>query len=430
MKEFSLYGEKTVLANGARVLSYTMPHIRSVSIILSYSIGSRFETDEHAGVSHFIEHMLFKGTPSRPSPEKIAEPIEGVGGGLNAFTSREQTSYWAKVPSTHFALAFDVLSDMLRNALFDAEELEKERGVIIEEIRATQDDPTDLAGELLNKIVWEEQPVGRPIAGSEETVGGLDRAALLDYFATHYNAANLVISVAGNVPHDEVVRRAEAAFGDLPRGAPEPARPAKLLQSAPRAGLISRPDKQANLMLGMPGLSYHDERRYTQRALDVILGSGMTSRLFLEIRERRGLAYSVGCYFAQMIDVGGGVVYAGVDPTKADETIRVVMEELRKLRDVPVPAEELARSKEFRKGRLLMSLEDSHSVASWLSSNELIYGTVPTPEEITERIDAVTVADVQALARDLFTPERFSLAVVGPYDDEARFLKLLETTAA
>jgi predicted Zn-dependent peptidase len=425
-----LYGEKTVLANGVRVLSFSMPHVRSVSMILTYDIGSRYETDEHAGISHFIEHMLFKGTTNRPNPEQIAEEIEGVGGILNAYTSREQTGYWAKVPSTHFANSFAVLADMLRNSLFVAEELEKERDVIIEEIRAGEDDPTDLVGELSNRLVWEEQAVGRPIAGTEESVRRIDRPAMLDYLARHYTPANLVISVAGNVTHAEVVRRAEELFGDLPSGETSPISPARLRQTAPRAGLIARPDKQANLVLALPGLSYHDERRYVQRTLDVILGSGMSSRLFIEIRERRGLAYSVGSYFNQLTDVGNGAVYAGVDPGKAEETVEAIIAELRRLRDEPVPADELARSKEFRKGRILMSLEDSQAMASWLGSNEIIYGEVPTPEEVTARIDAVTVADVSDLARELFTPERYSLAVVGPYDDEARWLKLLERLAA
>ncbi len=425
-----MYGEKTVLPNGVRVLSYSMPHVRSVSLIFTYNIGSRYEPDPQAGISHFIEHMLFKGTPTRPNPEQIAEQIEGVGGILNAYTSREQTGYWAKVPSTHFALAFDVLGDMLRNSLFDAAEMEKERGVIIEEIRASEDDPTDVVGELLNRVVWEEQAVGRPIAGTEETVGGISREAMLEYFGRHYNPANLVIGVAGNVGHAEVVARAEALFGDLAHGETKPVEQARMRQTAPRAGLVHRDDKQANLMLAMPGVSYHDERRYAQRALDVILGSGMSSRLFIEIRERRGLAYSVGSYFSQLADVGSGVVYAGVDPGKAEETIRAVVAELHKLRDAPVPAEELARSKEFRKGRMLMGLEDSQSVASWLASNEILYGEVPTPEEVVAKIDAVTIEDVQTLARDLFTPSRYSLAVVGPYDDEARFLKLLEEVAA
>lgn len=425
-----MYGEKTVLSNGVRVLSYSMPHVRSVSLIFTYNIGSRYEPDEHAGISHFIEHMLFKGTPTRPNPEQIAEQIEGVGGILNAYTSREQTGYWAKAPSTHFALAFDVLADMLRNSLFDAGELEKERGVIIEEIRASDDDPTDVVSELLNKVVWEEQAVGRPIAGSEETVGGIGRETMLGYFQQHYNPANLVISVAGNITHAEVVSRAETLFSDLAAGVVKPIEHARLRQTAPRAGLVHRNDKQANIMLATPGLNYYDERRYTQRALDVILGSGMSSRLFVEIRERRGLAYSVGSYFSQLADVGSGVVYAGVDPKKAGETIRAIVAELHKLRDTAVPAEELARSKEFRKGRLLMGLEDSQSVASWLSSNEILYGEVPTPEEVVARIDAVTIEDVQDLARDLFTPDRYSLAVVGPYDDEEHFLKLLEELAA
>lgn len=425
-----MYGEKTILPNGVRVLSFPMPHVRSVSMILTYDIGSRYETDEHAGISHFIEHMLFKGTPTRPNPEQIAEAIEGVGGILNAYTSREQTGYWAKVPSTHFARSFAVLADMLRNSLFLPAEVEKERDVIIEEIRASEDDPTDLVGELSNRLVWGEQAVGRPIAGSEESVRRIDRAAMLAYLGAHYVPANLVIGVAGNVTHADVVRRAEEFFGDLPAGEPARSTPARLQQAAPRAALLGRTDKQANLILATPGLSYHDERRYTQRTLDVILGSGMSSRLFIEIRERRGLAYAVGSYFNQLADVGNGAVYVGVDPTKAEETVGAVVGELQKLRDRAVPADELARAKEFRKGRILMSLEDSQTLASWLSSNEILYGDVPTPEDVTARIDAVTIADVQTLARELFTPERYSLAIVGPYDDAARWQRLLERLAA
>ena len=425
-----MYGEKTVLPNGVRVLSFPMPHVRSTSMILTYNIGSRYETDEHAGISHFIEHMVFKGTPTRPNPEQIAEEIEGVGGILNAYTSREQTGYWAKVPSTHFVRAFSVLADMLRNSLFPPNEVEKERDVIIEEIRASEDDPTDLVGELSNRLVWGEQAVGRPIAGSEGSVGRIDRAAMLAYLGAHYVPANLVISVAGNITHAEVVRQAEALFGDLAAGEPATLARAQFRQTAPRAALLTRPDKQANLMLTTPGLSYHDERRYVQRTLDVILGSGMSSRLFIEIRERRGLAYAVGSYFNQLADVGNGAVYVGVDPSKAEETVEAVSEELRKLRDLAVPADELARAKEFRKGRILMSLEDSQALASWLSSNEILYGDVPTPEEVTARIDAVTIADVQGLAQDLFTPSRYSLAIVGPDADEARWQRLLERLAS
>ena len=425
-----MYGEKTTLANGVRVLSFSMPHVRSVSMILTFNIGSRSETDEHAGVSHFIEHMLFKGTTTRPSPEQVAEEIEGVGGILNAYTSREQTGYWAKVPSTHFVKSFGVLADMVRNSLFDAEELDRERGVIVEEIRAGDDDPSSLVWRLSDEIIWDGQAVGRPIAGSEESVGRIERAAMLDYLHRHYTPANLVISVAGNVSHEAVVRCAEEAFGDLAPGEVSQMERASWQQTAPRAGLIVRPDKQANVVLTLPGLSYRDERRYVQRTLDVILGEGMTSRLFIEIRERRGLAYSVGSYFNQLADTGNGAIYAGVDPGKTRETVAAIVGELRKLRDIPVPTDELARSKELRKGRMLMGLEDSYAMASWLGSNEILYGFVPTPEEIAERIDAVTVADVQGLAAELFTPERYSLALVGPFEDEATWLAFLQGLAA
>jgi predicted Zn-dependent peptidase len=374
--------------------------------------------------------MLFKGTATRPSPEQVAEEIEGVGGILNAYTSREQTGYWAKVPSNHFARSFDVLADMVRNSLFDAEELDRERSVIIEEIRAGDDEPSSLVWKLSDELIWDGQAVGRQIAGSEESVGRVDRAAMLDYLHRHYVPANLVISVAGNVPHAEVVRLSQAAFGDLAPGEASQLSRASFAQTTPRAGLLSRPDKQANLVLTMPGLSYHDERRYVQRTLDVILGEGMSSRLFIEIRERRGLAYSVGSYFNQLADTGNGAIYAGVDPGKTREAVAAIVEELRKLRDVTVPDDELARSKELRKGRMMMGLEDSYAMASWLGSSELLYGFVPTPEEVAERIDAVTAADVQALAAELFTPARYGLALVGPYEDEAEWVAFIQGLAA
>lgn len=419
--------EKTTLANGIRVVTGPMTGVKSASLIFSYAVGSRFEPAPIAGVAHFLEHMLFKGTERRPDPMMISQEVEGVGGMLNAATGREGTSYWCKVPSTHFALSYDVLADILRNSVIDADELAKERSVIVEEIRSIQDSPEELVHEIIDEVVWGEQPVGRSIAGSEETVGAIDRAGMVDFWQRNYGPNRLVITAAGDVKHAEVVELTERFFGDLPApDAPDEWDQTANEQQEARVRLLERETEQAHLCLSMPALPYTTERRYVQGTIEAILSSGMSSRLFQEIREKRGLVYSVYGYFRPYIDVGQGVIYAGTDLERVEETVAASVEELRKLRDEPVPDEELRRTKDLRKGRLLMGLEDSRSVASWLGSQEITYGEIRSPEEVMERIEAVTVEEVQELARELFQPEKMSLALVGPYSDEEKFASLLK----
>ena len=422
--------EKSTLANGVRVVTGPMTGVHSASLIFYYNVGSRVEPANIAGVSHFLEHMLFKGTERRPDPMTISEEIESVGGLLNAGTGRESTSYWCKVPSTHFPLAFDVLADMLRNSTFDATELDKERKVIFEEIRSVQDVPEDLVHDLIDEVVWGDDPVGREIAGSEKSVGNIDRDSMVDFWSRNYGPDRLVIAAGGNVRHEDVVDLAETYFGDLP-----PAKNADtftkavVTQDAPRVRLVTRDTEQAHLCLSFPAISYLDERRFVQSTIESILSSGMSSRLFQEIREKRGLVYSVYGYFRGYEDVGQGVVYAGTDVDRVEETVQAIVGELKKLRDIPVPAQELENTKTLRKGRLLMSLEDSRSVASWVGSQEATYGEILTPEQIMKRIDAVTVEDVQTLAGELIRSDRFNLALIGPYESQDAFAELLSLDA-
>jgi len=418
--------KKTTLPNGTRVVTSRMEHVHSASIIFNYGVGSRYEANPEAGISHVLEHMLFKGTEKRLDPAMISEAIEGVGGMLNAGTGRESTNYWAKVPATHLELAFDVLADILRNSTFPEEELEKERLVIFEEIRSILDSPEDLVHDVIDEVVWDDQAVGRPIAGSEETVGGLTVDDLRHFLDRHYCPERLVIAVAGLVEHDEVVRLSERYFGDLAAGDGDVFEPAELRQQDKRVRLVTRPTEQAHLCIAHPALSYLDERRYTQGMIDAILSSGMSSRLFQEIRERRGLVYSVYGYFRQYADVGQGVVYAGTDLQRVDEAIEAVLGELRKLRDEAVPEEELQRTKELRKGRILMGLEDSRSVAGWIGSQELTFNEILTPSEVMERIEAVRADDMLELSRELFREELLSVALVGPYEDNEHFRGLLK----
>lgn len=419
---------KTTLSSGVRVVSGPMTGVKSGTLIVSYSVGSRHEPAPVAGVSHFLEHMLFKGTERRPDPKQISEEIEGVGGVLNAATSREGTSYWFKAPSSHFASGYDVLADIVRNSVIDESELDKERSVIIEEIRSVQDSPEELVHDVIDEVVWGDQPVGRSVAGSVETVGAIDRAVMVDFWRRNYNPERLVIAAGGDIRHDEVVALSERYFGDLEgRQTPDEMTRAEGEQSAARVRLVERDTEQAHLCIAMPALPYSTERRYVQSTIEAILSSGMSSRLFQEIREKRGLVYSVYGYFRPYFDVGQGVMYAGTDLERIEETVEALIGELRKLRDERVPDEELRRTKELRKGRLLMGFEDSRSVAAWIGSQEATYGEIKTPEEVMARIEAVTAEEVQELAQELFRPERMSLALIGPYSDARPFTNLLES---
>jgi predicted Zn-dependent peptidase len=422
--------EKTTLSNGVRVVTGTMSGVHSASLIFYYNVGSRIEPNPIAGISHFLEHMVFKGTEKRPDPMMISQEIESVGGIVNAGTGRESTTYWVKVPSTHFKLAFDVLSDMLRNSTFDETELDKERSVIYEEIRSVQDIPEELVHELIDEIVFPDDPLGRDIAGTEETVGSISRDTMIDFWKRNYGADRLVIAAGGDVRHEDVVELAETYFSDLP-ATDNPFVPSHvtITQDQRRVKLITKDTEQAHFCLSFPALSYHDDRRYVQSTIESILSSGMSSRLFQEIRENRGLVYSIYGYFRGYEEIGQGVIYAGTDVDRVKETIAATVGELKKLRDIPVPEDELERSKTLRKGRLLMSLEDSRSVASWVGSQEATYGEMLTPAEIMEKIDAVTVEDVQQLASEIMRDDRFSLALIGPFANEKEYADLLSLDA-
>ncbi len=417
--------DKTVLPNGPRILTAAMPHTRSVSINFFVGAGSRYELDEVAGISHFLEHMLFKGTERRPTPREIAETIEGVGGIMNAGTDRELTVYWCKVPSAHFARTLDVLADNLRHSLFAPEEIEKERAVIIEELHMVEDSPGDLVGVLIDEVLWPDQPLGRDIAGSDESVRGIRRQQMVDYLQQQYVPANTVLAVAGNVTHEQVVREAERLLSDWenrPFGAWFPAKDG---QTEPRVAVKQKKTEQVHLCLGMPGLSAFHPDRYTLDVLNSILGEGMSSRLFLEVREKRGLAYDVHSYVSHYQDTGAAVVSAGVDPKKLGPTIEAVLEELDRLKD-GIPEEEITKAREFIKGRLQLRMEDTRAVASWLGGQELLRKEILTVDDVVRIVDAVDAESLQRVARDVFRRDRMNLAVVGPQRGTARLEALLK----
>jgi len=417
--------EKTTLDNGLRILSSTMPHTRAVSIGFFIGVGSRFEDEEENGISHFLEHMLFKGTEKRPTAREIAEAIEGVGGAINATTGRELTTYWVKVPQGHLALAIDVLVDMLHRSKLEEEEIEKERRVIIEEINMMLDLPSDWVHLLLNQLVWPGHPLGRDVTGTKESVTKIDRERMFRYLARHYHPADTVISVAGGIEHQEVVGELSSALETWPGKEREAYLPVEEAQREPRVCLGYRETEQAHLALSLQGIPRSHPDRFNLQLLNTVLGQGMSSRLFLEVREKRGLTYSISSYVNYLYDTGSIGVSAGVDPRRIEAALEAILGELDRLRREPVPAEELKKVQEFMKGRLLLQMEDSLAVVSWLGRQEILEDRVLTIDEVLAAVDAVTAEDIQRVASERFREESLNLAVVGPFQEEERVRSLL-----
>ena len=423
--ENGLY-HKTTLANGLRVITAPMPHTRSVAVSVYVGAGSRYETEQEAGLSHFVEHLCFKGTERRPSSREISEAIDGAGGIINAGTDRELTVYYCKVAQPHFALSIDVLAELVRRPLFEPSELELERRVVLEELAMVADSPGQQVDLLLDETLWPDQPLGRDVAGSEESVRGLSREMVVEYLHRQYVPNNVVVSVAGAVSHEQSLEVISDALGDWSRGVPGSWFPAVNGQQAPQTKLKYKATEQAHLSLAVRGLPLQHPDRYALSLLSVILGEGMSSRLVQELRERRGLCYDVHTYAASFQDTGVFGVYAAVDPARAQETLSALLAELAQIRDDGVQAEELARAKEFAKGRLLLRMEDTRAVSDWLGAQELLTGRVRTADDVVELIDALTEEDLLQVARKLFVHGQLNLAVVGPYRSDRRFTSVLK----
>ena len=423
-KEVSEVFERTVLSNGLRVLSSTMPHTRSASMGIFVGAGSRYEDDARAGASHFLEHMLFKGTERRPAPELVSGVIESVGGVLNAATDREATVYWAKVGRDHFRLAIDLLADMVLHSTMEPAEVERERGVIIEELAMTNDQPDARAELLMDETLWPNQPMGRDIGGSKETVSSLTRDQLRDYHRAQYVPGNTVVSITGNVTHEEVVAEVQALMGDWTGGPAMDWYPVKRPCTQVDVAVEWRKTDQAHLCFAMDGVSSTHGSRYAVDLMNTVLGEGMTSRLFMEVRERQGLAYEVHSSADHFRDCGCLTVYCGVEPSKVDAAVSAIVGELEKMH-ARVGEEELRRAMEFSTGRLMLRLEDTRAVMSWLGAQELLYDRVRTPDEVIADVRKVTAEQIIAAAEACLTPGSIKLAVVGPYRSAARFRRLL-----
>jgi predicted Zn-dependent peptidase len=416
--------ERQTLSNGLRVLTAPMAQAQSVSCLVMLAAGSRYESRETSGIAHFSEHMFFKGTERRPTARDIAGEVDAIGGEFNAFTGKENTAYYVKCAAEHRDVALDVIVDMLRNSTFDAAEIDREKGVIIEEMNMYFDTPRDFIDGVYEELVYGDHPLGWDIIGRKETVQAATRETFLDYLGHWYKPSRMVVGVGGRIG-DGLAERVEELLGDLedaPTGAPEPAL-ASLNES--RVKVHTKQSDQAHICLGVRSRPLVDPDRYILMVLSTVLGGGMSSRLFTEVRERRGLAYYVFATNHSYTDAGSLYAQAGVDIERIDEAIDTVASELKKIAAESVPADELRKAKNFSKGRFVLQIESPHGLIMFGLRREVLEGRASEPEEVLAGVEAVKAEDVQRVAQELIDDEALRLAVIGPFDDAERFEKLL-----
>ncbi|MFD8528505.1 M16 family metallopeptidase [Streptosporangium canum] len=413
--------QRTVLPGGLRVVTESMPTVRSVAVGMWVGIGSRDEAPEHMGSSHFLEHLLFKGTPTRDALE-ISAAIEGIGGEINAFTAKEYTCYYARVLDEDLRVAIDVLADVVTSSLITPEDVEAERGVILEEIAMHDDDPSDMVHEQFSAEMYGDTPIGRPILGTVDSINAASRDRIAEYYRRYYLPTHTVVSVAGNVTHEQVVALVAAAYeragalgGDASPIAPRVSGPGA--EARPGVRVVHRPTEQANLVLGTTGLTRTDERRFALGVFNAALGGGMSSRLFQEIREKRGLAYSAYSYTSSYADTGQFGIYVGCLPSKIDEVLKICREEVLRVVADGITEEEIVRGKGQMRGGLVLGLEDTGSRMSRIGKGELVYDELLSVDDVLARIEAVTPEQISEVAGDVLN-RPMTLAVIGPYEDK------------
>jgi predicted Zn-dependent peptidase len=418
--------ERQTLPNGLRLLTAPMPQVPSTTCFIFLAAGSRYEHAENRGIAHFAEHMFFKGTERRPTARDIGVAIDGIGGEFNAFTGKEYTGYYVRCASEHREIALDVLTDMLRNSRFSPEEIEREKGVIVEEMNMYFDSPRDYIGAVYESLLYGDQPLGWEIIGRKETVRAATRDTFLDYIGRWYKPSRMVVGIAGRLA-DDVRADVERLLGDL-----QPADTGDFERlvpqqngNGPRVRVHTKESDQAHLVLGVPSYSIGHPDRYVLQVLATVLGGGMSSRLFIEVRERRGLAYYVHGVNHSYTDAGSLHAQAGVDLNRVDEAVTTIVDELKRIVDEPVPEEELQKARNFAKGRFVLQLESPQGLILFGLRREVLEGGSVEPDEVLAAIDAVTAEDVQRVAQELLGGRALHLALIGPFDDAERFEKLL-----
>ncbi|MDD5145646.1 MAG: pitrilysin family protein [Candidatus Pacebacteria bacterium] len=420
--------KKINLKNGLRIITVPAKNTQAVTVLVLVGTGSKYETKKINGISHFLEHMYFSGTKKRPSTIAVAETLDKVGGIYNAFTSEEYTGYFAKVDSAYFEIALDWVSDIFLNSLLPEKELKKEKGVIIEEINMYQDQPMSYVRVLWQKILYGDQPAGRSVAGTKESVSGIERKDLLNYMESQYVAKNTIVCVAGNIKEEESIEKVKKYFSKMRESLPKPKPKVFEKQTRPEVLAHFRQTDQTHLCLGARAYNIFHPKRYAQEILGTILGGGgmMSSRLFEEVRTKLGIAYYVDTDIDDNTDTGCLVTQAGVDNSKVEKAISTILREYKRISQTEVPKAELKKAKDNMKGKLSLLLETSDAKASFYAGQELLEKKILTPEKIFEKIDKISADDILKVGRDIFQPKNLNLALIGPFKEKEKFERLLK----
>ena len=424
MKQIIPY-KKITLKNGVRVIVAPMENTKAVTVLVLFGTGSKYETKKINGVSHYLEHMFFKGTKKRPKTIDISSLLDGVGGEFNAFTSEEFTGYYVKVASAHFDLALDVVSDIILHSKFDPKEVNRERGVIIEEINMNNANPMRSVMELWGELLYGDQPAGWPIAGTKKTVAGITRKDIVDYFNKQYVGDNAVVIVAGNTNREVALKKVKKYFSPLRHGKAYEKIGVVESQEKPAVLLHTKKTDQTHICLGARGFGLFDPKKYATQLMATVLGGGMSSRMFISVREKRGLVYYISTMADSDTDTGSLLTRAGIDNTKVEEAVRTIISEYRKIKKQKVSTTELTKAKNYIRGKTYLGLEASDDVAEFLGGQEILEDKILSPEEILKHLDGVTPSQIQSIAREMFVPENMNMTLVGPFDDKKKFEKLL-----
>jgi len=415
----------TKLKNGLRVLTIPQKNTRTITVLVLVGTGSKYEEKRVNGISHFLEHMFFKGTKKRPVPLKIAGPIENIGGTFNAFTSQDLTGYYIKVDASHLALALDMVADIFLNSLLPAKEIQKEKGVVIEEINMRKDTPMIHVTDLLEQFLYGDQPAGWDVAGTKKTVLSLSRGDLVSYVQSQYGAPNTVVCVAGNMNDKQVKEKVRKLFSGISQKKPQGKLGVIEAQKSPQVLLEYRKTDQTHLALAARGYNLHHKDRFVQDIMAAILGGGMSSRLFSEVREKLGLAYYISSSSESNPDTGFLATFAGVKNGNAQKAVEVIIKEYKKLATNKVSVKELQNAKDRLKGKMALSLESSDAKAEFYGVQEILENRFFTPEQLYDKIEAVRSSDIQRVAKDMFCAANFNLVALGPFKEKSEFEKLL-----
>ncbi|MBU3934468.1 insulinase family protein [Patescibacteria group bacterium] len=418
--------KKTTLKNGLRIITIPMKNTKAISFLVLVGTGSKYETKEINGISHFLEHMFFKGTKKRPNTLAIAETLDGVGGEYNAFTSNEMTGYWAKVSSQHQDIALDWISDIFLNSKLEEKEIEIEKGVIVEEINMGLDTPISYVNDLWDKILYGDQPAGWRIIGEKENILRFNRGKITDYLKNHYSSLNTIICAAGDIKPRIIEEKIKKYFKNINTAKPRQKKEVKEKQNKPESLIYFKKTDQTHLCLGVRAYNIFHSQKYALMLLATILGGNMSSRLFISVRERRGLAYYIRTIPESNLDTGCLVTSAGVDHKNVEDVIKLILKGYRSFKDKTITEKELQRAKDYYRGTMNLSLESSDSQASFYTSQELFKKEILSSEEIFKKIDRVTINDIKKVAVDIFQPDKLNLALIGPFEEKERFNKLLK----